>query len=70
MKNARYYLSYLAGFLLENEDKELDDSQMDKLDSAWGELSESEEDFCNNLIADYMHGFYTLGQLSEIIESL
>lgn len=69
MKNARYYLSYLSGFLLDNS-RELDDTQMDKLDTMWGELSESEEDFCNNLIADYMHGFYTLGQLSEIIESL
>ena len=70
MKNARYYLSYLAGFLLENDGKELDDSQMDKLDSAWGELSESEADFCNSLMTDYAGGSYTLNQLGEIIGTL
>jgi hypothetical protein len=70
MKNARYYLSYLAGFLLENNGEELDDSQLDKLDNAWEGLSQSEADFCSNLVADYTHGFYTLEQLREIIQSL
>jgi hypothetical protein len=69
MKKVRYYLSYLESFLLD-ESREPNEEQLDKLDTLWNEMSESEIDFCNNLIADYIHGRYSSEQMREIIKEL